>query len=60
MEPCIVAGKLRVWRGMRKNGEDKLVWEFENCENGRNKSTFDLESWCESYWGWYEAQEMVR
>ena len=45
---------------MRENGEDKLVWEFENYENGRNKSTFDLESWCESYWGWYEAQEMVR
>ena len=60
MEPCIVAGKLRVWGGMRENGEEKLVWESENCENGRNKLAFDLESWRENYWGWHEAQEMVR
>lgn len=45
--------------GTRENGEDKLDWKFENCGNGRNRSSFDLESWRESsYWGWYEAQEM--
>ena len=31
--------------GTRENGEDKLVWEFENCGNGRNILSFDLESW---------------
>ena len=41
--------------------EDKLVWEFEYYESGRNRLTFDLESWRESpYWGWYEAQQMDR
>ena len=43
-EPCIVDGKPRVWGDMRENGEDGLVWEFENCENGRNKLGFGLES----------------
>ena len=37
----------RGMRGMRENGEDKLVREFENCENG-NRSTFELESWREN------------
>ena len=22
------------WRGVREDGKDKLVWEFENCESG--------------------------
>ena len=43
-EPCIVDGKPRVWGDVRENGEDGLVWEFENCENGRNKLGSGLES----------------
>jgi len=34
-EPCIGTGKLRVWGDVEENGEDELVWELENCGNGR-------------------------
>jgi len=29
-----MVGDLRLWSDMREDQEDKLVWEFENCENG--------------------------
>ena len=32
-EAFIVSGALRIWGDMREDGKDKLVWEFENCEN---------------------------
>ena len=33
-EPCVVSGEAWVWGDAGENGKDKLVWEFENCENG--------------------------
>ena len=32
-EPCPVAGELRIWGDMRKDGKDELGGEFENCAN---------------------------
>ena len=32
-ESCIVAGELRFWGGVGDNGNDKFVWEIEDCEN---------------------------
>ena len=23
-----------VWRDLKQDGKDELIWEFENCENG--------------------------
>lgn len=31
-ETWIVSGELRIWRDLGENTNDKLVWEFENCE----------------------------
>ena len=42
LEPCILIGEPRIRGNVRENGKDKLVWEFENCENERNISTFYL------------------
>ena len=39
-EPCILIGEPRIRGNVRENGKDKLVWEFENCENKRNILTF--------------------
>ena len=33
-EPCKLTGELRFWRDVGEDGEGKLVWEFENCEDG--------------------------
>lgn len=33
-ELCVVSGEAWVWGDARENGKDKLVREFENCENG--------------------------
>jgi len=33
-EPRTMTGELWFWGEVRENGKDKLVWEFENCENG--------------------------
>ena len=46
-EPCIVTGKLRVWADVREDRNDKLVWEFENCEVG-SRSIFASKHWYKS------------
>ena len=33
-EPCIVTSELRFWGDMGENGENELVWDSENCEQG--------------------------
>jgi len=33
-EPCVETGELRFWGDVGKNGEDELVWEFENYKIG--------------------------
>lgn len=33
-EPCIGTSELRLWGDVRENGENELVWEFENCKGG--------------------------
>ena len=33
-ESRIMTGVSRVWGDVRENGNDKLVWEFENYEGG--------------------------
>ena len=55
-ELCTVAGELRLWGDMRKNGKDKFVWEPEDCEtvgqytnsNERNDARARTEAglWC--------------
>ena len=42
-EPCILTGEPRVRGDMRKNGKDKLIWEFEDWEIGRKRLVFDPE-----------------
>jgi len=27
-----VTGELWFWGGVRENGKDELIWEFEDCE----------------------------
>jgi len=33
-EPCTVTSELGLWRNVRENGKDNLIWEFEDCKNG--------------------------
>ena len=33
-ESCVVTGEPRVRGDMRENAKDKLIREFEDCENG--------------------------
>jgi hypothetical protein len=36
-EPCTVTSGSRVWGDVRENGEDELVREFEDWENGMRR-----------------------
>ena len=36
-ESCVVAAERWVWRDVGENGKDEFVWEFENCETGRDR-----------------------
>ena len=38
-EPCVGTGQQWVWRDVGEDGTDKLVWELENCETGREGLT---------------------
>ena len=31
-EPYPMTSTLGIWSNMREDGQDELVWEFENCE----------------------------
>ena len=40
-EPRVATGELRIWGGVRENGKDELIWEFEDCENETGWIRFD-------------------
>ena len=34
MVPRMTTDESWIWGDVRENGKNKLVWEFEDCENG--------------------------